>query len=100
MAFEYFGPAKFRKEYETQIETPAGLLCCHCEEAIQPGDVGTMQGSKPLHYECGMRLVLGSVGHQMKKCSCFGGTEEDPPGMTKRQAAIAAVEHWASRPSI
>jgi hypothetical protein len=35
-------------------------------------------------------MALGSVGHQKGTCSCHGGTEEDPPEMTKRQAAVAA----------
>ena len=43
------------------------------------------------HLECLARQALGSVGHQRGKCPCFGGTEEDPPGATKRVAALAAL---------
>lgn len=46
---------------------------------------------RPSHWECQARSVLGSVGHIQGRCSCFGGTEEDPPGLTKREAALAAV---------
>ena len=91
----YFGPAKFKKDYETQVSTPIGALCLHCEEAVKEGDLGTVDGSgRPTHYECLMRGAVGSVGHQKRLCSCFGGTEEDPPGMTRRQAAIAACRMW------
>jgi hypothetical protein len=45
------------------------------------------------HLNCFMRQTIGSVAHQLKQCRCYvpGSTEEDPPGMTKRQAADAAV---------
>lgn len=90
----YFGDPKFRNEHETQVGTPIGLKCFHCEELIKGGDTGTINRAGPLHYECGLRLVAGSVGHQKKLCSCFGGTEEDPPGLTKHEAAIAAARYW------
>jgi hypothetical protein len=48
------------------------------------------------HYECLMRGVIGSVGHLRRACSCYGGTDEDPPGMTYRQAAIAATALYNS----
>jgi hypothetical protein len=46
------------------------------------------------HRECAVRDVVGSLGHLRRQCSCFGGTEEDPPGMTKREAARVACELW------
>lgn len=93
----YFGPAYRRKDYEEQQPTPVGELCMLCQEPIAEGDCGTFQGAHPIHYECQMRSVVGSVGHQMGTCSCFGGTEDDPPGMTYRQAAIAAVQLWEAK---
>lgn len=51
-------------------------------EAIEPGGV---------HYECGLRSAIGSVGHQRRRCSCYGGEDEDPPGLTRREAAVAAA---------
>lgn len=86
----YFGPPELRKDYERQIETPVGQPCIWCEDIIVDGDMGTQQGESFMHHECSMRSVLGSVGHQKKLCSCYGGNQEDPPGLTKRQAAIAA----------
>lgn len=101
----YFGPNKFRKEHEAQVPTPTGQLCLHCDEAIQDGDTGTYQAYvseagtelKPVHHECTLRMVVGSLGHQQRRCSCFGGTEEDPEGMTKHEAAIAAARHFYAK---
>lgn len=99
---KYFGEPKFRKEYEEQVTTPIGVPCMHCDEPIAEGDTGTMAITtgassgllRPLHYECGLRGIIGSVGHQKGLCSCFGGTEEDPEGMTRRQAAVAAARYF------
>jgi hypothetical protein len=43
-----------------------------------------------------MRSALGSVAHIEERCSCFisGSEENDPPGMSKREAAKAAVKAW------
>jgi len=68
------------------------MICPLCEESIKPGEARAPWIGTNVHLECGARSVIGSVGHQMKWCSCFGGDKEDPPGMTKRQAAIAAFE--------
>jgi hypothetical protein len=80
--------------------TPVGAFCGWCEESIEEGDEGEIMpllgaggtvGASVYHRECQVRAVVGSVGHQSGKCSCFGGTEEDPPGMTRREAARAAM---------
>jgi hypothetical protein len=90
-----FGPVCNGTE---QVETPVGQSCIYCQEAIAEDDEGivmpyheTEVSWKPTHRECLLRQVVGSVGHQQKRCSCHGGTEEDPPGLTKREAAKAAV---------
>jgi hypothetical protein len=72
-------------------------ICYWCEEPVT-------EAERPLaklnlagqwnHYECGLRSVIGSVGHQQKRCSCYGGTEEDPPGATRREAARAAAAYF------
>lgn len=92
---KYFGDPKFRKDHETQIDTPVGIACIHCEEPIVEGDTGTIDGSgHVLHYECVLRLVCGSVAHQLQLCMCCGGTQNDDPALTKRQAACAAAALW------
>jgi len=66
------------------------MTCDHCDEEILPGERADIVKGH-FHQECLVRMFAGSVGHQNKRCSCYGGTEEDPPGMTKRQAAQAAA---------
>jgi hypothetical protein len=89
---------------------PSVITCLHCGEPIENVDVAHAKqiyvklmecdtDRTYLHIECFMRCVFGSVGHQMKQCSCFLKEASnrififgDPPGMTKRQAARAAYE--------
>ena len=96
-----------------RVATPVGVPCLHCDEPIEAGDRGAfshgaipdaayahVDGYGPMlpeHLECRLRQVVGSVGHQLGQCSCHGGTLEDPPGMTRRQAARAAAELFARR---
>jgi len=67
-------------------------LCGFCGEAIEPGQRAPSHG-EPLHHECQMRLVVGSVAHIERRCGCYvaGSTESDPPHMTLREAARAAL---------
>ncbi|MGZ8317534.1 MAG: hypothetical protein ACXWVD_00395 [Telluria sp.] len=96
MSLLYFGPPALRKEWEQQADTPVGALCMLCNETVAEGDIGNIdEAGNAMHYECQMRGVIGSVAHQEKRCSCYGGTEPDlPDGMTRRQAALAAVRLW------
>jgi hypothetical protein len=81
--------------------------CLYCDEPTLPGErtelttyVDEGVATKRLvHFECSARQVLGSVGHQRRTCSCFGGTEDDPPGATRREAAVAALEEARRRMS-
>jgi hypothetical protein len=66
-------------------------VCAWCDEPIAPDDRLAPNCQAPTHYECGLRAAVGSLGHQRKLCSCYGGTYDDPPGATRRQAAIAAT---------
>jgi hypothetical protein len=55
-------------------------------------------GAIAYHRECFMRQVVGSVAHQRKTCTCFGGTEaEIPAELTPRQEAAAAVALFKSK---
>jgi hypothetical protein len=68
----------------------------YCQEPVLPGE----NCQQPdMHQECAMRSILGSVAHQEKRCSCFvrDSEEGDPPGMTKREAAHAAVAAWRQK---
>jgi hypothetical protein len=88
---------------DTHIDTPTGT-CDWCSERIATDDAGVSlpYAMQVIHYHlnCWLRQVFGSVGHQDGKCSCTGdhmaiseaSESDDPPGMTLREAANAAVE--------
>lgn len=65
------------------------MICGFCEEPILPRE----RADGNLHRECHLRLVVGSVAHQQRRCGCFvaGSEESDPRHMTKRQAARMAL---------
>ena len=70
-------------------------ICPHCDEEITGDDFDFSTANKiRFHLNCFLRGIIGSVAHIEKRCSCFvpGSDEADPPGMTKRQAAEAAVK--------
>jgi hypothetical protein len=87
-----------------RVATPVGEKCIWCDEPIAEGDSGIVlpyirhgKGTwVAQHHECELRQMFGSVGHQMCRCSCYGGEEEDPVGMSRREAAKAAVELMTS----
>jgi hypothetical protein len=69
--------------------------CIYCTEPVLPTDKRAEITNAIAHWECGLRAVLGGLNHQQGRCSCCGGTEPpDPPGMTHRQAALAAVRYY------
>lgn len=70
----------------------ASKQCKHCGEPLEPGCPIPV-----FHPECLTRLFIGSLGHIMKNCSCYGGNEDDPPGVSKRQAARIAVDAFHNR---
>ena len=90
-----------------KIPTPIGKECAWCKEGFVEGEpgmalpTGFFEGSAPppedlvfYHKNCFLRTVIGSVGHQRKQCSCFGGTLEDPQGLSLRDAANASVREY------
>lgn len=95
-----FGCSPYLSANLEVVPTPVGEPCLYCQEPILAPDIGfivphldeTGPRDAAQHRECMLRHLFGSVGHQMKKCSCYSGTEEDPPGMTPRQAASAAMD--------
>jgi hypothetical protein len=71
-------------------------MCQYWTEPLLAGDDGwILCNGAVLHHECNLRGVVGSVAHQERRCSCFGGTANDEEdGMTRRQGARAAVEYF------
>ena len=66
-------------------------LCRYCDEPVEGTFMELEDGSK-LHVECNFRMIAGSAAHQLGECSCVGGSREDPPGLSKRDAARLAFE--------
>jgi hypothetical protein len=76
------------------VPTPVGAVCIYCEEPIAAGERGYFYSGtppQPVHYECFVRQIVGSVAHQQQRCSCYGGHDEDPPGLSRRDAARLAL---------
>lgn len=70
------------------------MVCQWCQEPLSPDDPWYDFPDGPLlHQACAMRQVIGSVAHLEQPCGCFipGSTSGDPEGMTRRDAAKAAV---------
>jgi len=42
------------------------------------------------HLECVIRMIIGSVAHQSKRCSCHGGVGDTEEGLSVREAAKRA----------
>lgn len=73
-----------------QGPTPVGRRCIHCPDPIEDGDQGFMMGTvrlgkdgepvgslEPVHRECHLRSVTGSIAHLEGKCICHGVTGSD-----------------------
>ena len=99
---KYFGQKFCAPIYEAceEIDPPVLAPCARCGELIRSTDSGFAVPvlGEPLlaayHRACFLRGITGSVAHQKKQCSCFGGAGEDDPSLSPRQAAEAAVKLW------
>ena len=84
-----------------RVDAPVGEPCGWCAETIAAGDLGVMvphlgeddeMRDRPVHRECFLRQIVGSVAHQRKTCHCFGGADDEiSSDLSIRQEAIAAV---------
>lgn len=101
----WFGPEPFSRACHDlgRVAVPVDETCLWCKEKIEATDCGYIMeyvGDEitfaPEHVECMMRSVLGSVAHIEKRCSCYvpGSTCNDPPDMSLREAAKAAVRRF------
>lgn len=89
---KWFGPEPFSVQCSSanRVPIPVGDDCIWCAEPILGDDSGFMIPT-PAHPACLLRMLVGGVNHQQKRCSCFGGTmPQDPPGLTRREAAEVA----------
>jgi hypothetical protein len=84
-------------------EKPAGMFvnCCpacqHCGEPVLPHEQRAPILNAIMHFECGFRLVGGSVGHQQKNCYCYGKTDTSELGISKREAARRSLAFYRSQ---
>ena len=85
-----------------EVPVPLGAECPGCGELVDEDDTGiTMPyvtedfGVRrcAYHIECHLRSILGSVAHQERRCSCYGGTDHDG---SSRDDARALLE-WLTR---
>ncbi len=80
----------------TRIAPPAP--CHRCGETVLHTDRHDYYSNvaEPVHRECFIRPIIGSVAHIERRCSCFvpGAEEGDDPTLTRRQAALAAYKAW------
>jgi hypothetical protein len=85
--------------------TPIGEACAWCGEKIVADDTGILMpmlglgvtSMRPYHYACHVRGIIGGLNHLRGRCTCCGGPDPpDPPGMSRRESARLAVEHWLS----
>ena len=66
--------------------------CPNCGELVLPGESHPeLRYMQNYHHECAARASIGSVGHILGQCKCYGGDWEDPPLMTRREAAKMAL---------
>jgi hypothetical protein len=75
-------------------------VCFHCGESIEEGEARIACANGPVaHRNCFLRGVIGSVAHVLKACRCYvrESTLGDPEGMSRREAADAAVLVWEAR---
>jgi len=106
---QWFGPTPFSHACVSTPHAPTPLACCAwCDEPLTEDDSGYLiphfdiaadprVSELAYHADCWQRQIIGSVGHIAKRCSCYGGTEEDPPGLTRREAATAACRAFEQR---
>lgn len=86
-------------EVTERVDVPIGELCFHCGERFNINDNGFAVpciahdeiSEIYYHQECHIRLIVGSVAHQQKRCTCYGGKDEDDPALTRREAAQQAM---------
>jgi hypothetical protein len=79
------------------------LVCVHCDEPIFAHENFERYANGPVaHSECFARRVIGSVAHIERRCSCYvpGAACTDPPEMTGRVAARAALKAFLAKDTV
>lgn len=71
------------------------MNCDYCHEPITKLDPPSSHVR--YHRECEIRVFVGSVTHQQKRCRCFGGGEEEPEFDSPREGARAAYRFFTEQ---
>jgi hypothetical protein len=83
-----------------QTPVPVGEPCYWCDEPFAEGDRGLLRAVlreaggtwEPIHAECELRQLMGSVNHLEGRCRC-NGVEGTPYPGTGREEAHAVVAY-------
>jgi hypothetical protein len=69
------------------------MICVYCDEPILPTDAWSpLNAVQNGHYECGLREVMGGIGHHLAHEYWCGEPHHDPDaGLTRRQSAKMVV---------
>lgn len=69
--------------------------CGHCEEIVAAGEQSPYM-REPIHMECSIRLMVGSVAHQQGMCGCFKpiGQRMIEPDLPRRELARQAYMYY------
>lgn len=79
-----------------QAPTPVGELCVSCREAFVDGDRGLIFATGlRQHRECGLRGVLGGIGHIVNHAHYCHGELGPDAGLSYRTSALMVWLHFA-----
>jgi hypothetical protein len=79
--------------------------CLYCDEQINKGaEFRTIphlgengSSTEQVHEECFVRMFAGSAAHQRRQCSCFGGSDHEERGLSRRESALKAYAVFKER---
>lgn len=93
-----------------EVERPVGAQCLFCPDVIGPEDSGIVtpyidgrgkRSDSPIHLECHLRSVLGSVAHLEGRCSCVTGRRaDDRTSLTHREEGLLVMQWVRDRKDI
>jgi hypothetical protein len=70
------------------IEVPTDLACMLCGERFVEGDNGAITPGGPQHRECGLRGVMGGIGHLVDHAFFCHGELGTDAGLSYRASAL------------
>lgn len=74
---------------------PTDQTCVYCHEHFRSGDNGAiMPTGFAQHRECGLRSVMGGIGHHVNHPLYCGGELGPDAGLTYRESALLVWRHF------